>query len=101
MEDFRHLFVHLDHHVLLDLHLLVPRSDLMLDPVRECVLEKAGADVCDPLLWRLRKLQLRLGQVLVNGLVVSVEKLHDLLYAEAVVSICEWANMSVVVPVDY
>ena len=47
------LRVHVYHHVLLGLDRLIPGRDLMLDPVREDVLEDGVRHVAEPLLGHL------------------------------------------------
>ena len=85
LEDLGDLRVHLDHEVLLDSHLFVARRDLGLHPVGELVLEDGRADVGEPLLRRLRELDVGLWQVIVDLRVRLVEELSDLLHAEALV----------------
>lgn len=77
--------VHLDHEVLLLGHLGVALVDLFLDPFAELLFKDRGADVADPLLRRLRQLDLRLREVLVDLRVLLVQELPDLLDAEALV----------------
>ena len=86
LEDRGDLRVHVDHQVLLHGDLLVARLDLRLHPIGEAVLEHGGADFGDPLLRRLRQLDLRLWQVLVDVGVVRLEVLLDLFDAESLVS---------------
>ena len=57
MEDLGHLRIHLDHDVFLVCHLVVPRIDLVLDPVCELVLENGGTHVGNPLLGSLGELK--------------------------------------------
>ena len=57
MENLGHLRIHLDHDVFLVCHLVVPRIDLVLDPVRELVLENGGTHVGNPLLGSLGELK--------------------------------------------
>ena len=63
----------------------MPLFNLRLHPRCETVFEHGGADVGDPLLGRLRQLELRLGQVVVDVGMVRLEVLLDLLDAEALV----------------
>ena len=85
LEDLGDLRIHLDHEVLLDSHLFMTRRDLGLHPVGELVFEDGRADVGEPLLRRLRELDVRLGKVIVDLRVRIVKELPDLLYAEALV----------------
>ena len=85
LEDLGDLRIHLDHEVLLDSHLFMTRRDLGLHPVGELVFEDGRADVGEPLLRRLRELDVGLWQVIVDLRVRLVEELSDLLHAEALV----------------
>ena len=85
LEDLGDLRIHLDHEVLLDSYLFMTRCDLGLHPVGELVLEDGRADVGEPLLRRLRELDVRLRKVIVDLRVRIVKELPDLLYAEALV----------------
>ena len=85
LEDRGDLRVHVDHQILLHGDFLMARLDLRLDPIGEAVLEDGGADVGDPLLRRLRELDLRLWQVVVDVGMVRLEVLLDLFDAESLV----------------
>lgn len=57
LEDLCHLRIHLNHDVLLLGHLVVPDVHLVLDPVREMILENTRADIGNPLLrclWQFK-----------------------------------------------
>ena len=66
LEGSRNVGVHGDHEVLLLGDLRVPGLDLALDPVLVRVAQHAGSHVADPLLGRLRDLDL-VGKVLVDS----------------------------------
>ena len=68
----------MDHDVFLVCHLVVSRIDLVLDPVRELVLENGGTHVGDPLLGSLGELKGRLRQVVIHMRMVVVEEVSDL-----------------------
>ena len=93
LEDGRDILVHRDEDVLLVGHLLVAPLDLGLHPIRELLLQHRGTYIRQPLLRRLRQLQVRLGQVCVDMRMVLVQELPDLLDAEAVVSVGRKMNM--------
>ena len=68
----------MDHDVFLVCHLVVPRIDLVLDPVRELVLENGGTYVGNPLLGSLGELKGRLRQVVIHMRMIIVEEVSDL-----------------------
>ena len=68
----------MDHDVFLVCHLVVSRIDLVLDPVRELVLENGGTYVGNPLLGSLGELKGRLRQVVIHMRMIIVEEVSDL-----------------------
>jgi len=63
----------------------VSRFDSPLDPLRELLLEYGSTDICDPLLGRLRQLELGFRQVVVNFGMVIIQEISDVLHTEAIV----------------
>ena len=63
------------------------RFNLLFDPVAELVLEDSGANIDDPLLWRLGQFKRRLWQVLVDIGMVLVQEVSDLLHSQSFISI--------------
>ena len=85
LEDLCDLRVHLDHQVLLHGDLLMPQLYLPADPLVEVLTDDGRGDVADPLLGRLRQLELALRQVPEDLRVALVEEVQDLLDAETLV----------------
>ena len=79
----RHLGVHVDHHLLLLLHGGVAGLHLGGHPRLEGLADDGGADVDDPLLWRLREVRF-VGHVVGDVGVVRAE-LGDVIQGQAFV----------------
>ena len=62
-------------------------GDLELNPIGELLLQDSGAYINYPLLWSLRKLELRFREVQIYMLVLSVKELLDLLDSKAFIPI--------------
>ena len=78
------LWVHVDHHVLLRLHLCVSFLNIDLDPICKDVLQDRVAHIGEPLLGHLVDLLL-VGHVLPHVLVPFAEKVGDIFEREAIV----------------
>ena len=78
-----HLWVEGDHHLSLLGHLGVPLLDLLGHPVSECITDDRGTDVHNPLLRRLRQVNI-IRQVVGNVGQVADED-HDLLDGEVLI----------------
>ena len=60
---------------------------LLINPFGEVLLQHGGADVGDPLLRRLRKFQLAMGQVIEDDRVPSVSPIENVFNCESFVPI--------------
>ena len=84
LEGLEDLRVHLDVQVLLDGDLLIPLLDPVLHPTGEHALQHRGADVANPILGDLADL-LRVGEVVVDIMVVVLEEGGDIINGQALV----------------
>ena len=84
LEGLEDLRVHLDVQVLLDGDLLIPLLDPVLHPAGEHALQHRGADVANPILGDLADL-LRVGEVVVDIMVVVLEEGGDIINGQALV----------------
>ena len=84
VEDGGDLRVKLDYVAALADYLAVALLDLISDPLGELYLQYRGANITDPLLWRLVDLLL-IGEVLVDLLVAVIQEQGDLLDGEPLI----------------
>ena len=78
-----HFGIHLDHHVSLFSHGLVPFLLAVVDPVPKFVSDDGSTDIDDPLLWNL--VQIRFVGQEVEDLWMVASKVHDVVQSQVLV----------------